>query len=150
MATPVAGVGVPEEPRKRARVAPITADDVIYFARIIMESDPFKDRAPREEDRAFRALFGCGVHLVLILWNKLSSCDLIPKDGLVTHLLWTLMYCKQYGKWKTMRKLTKTDPKTLRKWIALFYDAIELIEPLVVGDSVDTFSFLCWRRGLDD
>jgi hypothetical protein len=120
-------------PSKRARVAEPSVDDVMYFGRIIMEKDPFKHRAPREEDKAFRALFGCAPVVVLSLWDKLASADLIPHKGTMTQLLWTLMYCKQYGKWSTMSKLTNcTDPKTLRKWIYQFLYNIEQLEWSVV------------------
>jgi hypothetical protein len=118
---------------KRARVEQAKLEDVLYFGRFLMEKDPFKHRAPREEDRAFRAMFGSSASNVLKLWQLLVSLDILPEGGTLMHLLWTLMYTKQYGKWSTMRKLTNTDPKTLRKWIGLFYDAIELLEPEVVS-----------------
>jgi hypothetical protein len=118
---------------KRARVVETSIDDVLYFGRWIMEKDPFKERAPAAEDRAFRALFGCAPVVVLTLWNKLSECDLIPMGGSIKHLLWALMYAKQYGKWPTMRKLAQADPKTLRHWIYQFFDAIALLEPIVVS-----------------
>ena len=70
---------------------------------------------------------------MLDLWNKLNGHGVLPENGTMAHLLWTLMYSKQYGKWSTMRKLTGTDPKILRKWIGLFYSAIELLEPVVVS-----------------
>ena len=113
----------------------------MYFGRFLMENDPFKHRAPREEDKAFRALIGCCPVVVLDLWNKLIEHDALPENGTMLHLLWTLMYSKQYAKWSTMRKLTGTDPKTLRKWIGLFYSAIELLEPVVVSfwGSLDSF-----------
>jgi hypothetical protein len=107
-----------------------------------MEKDPFKHRAPREEDKAFRALFGCAPVIVLTVWNKLSSADLIPHKGTMTQLLWTLMYCKQYGKWSTMSKLTNgTDPKTLRKWIYQFLYNIEQLEWSVVSFGVPNSLF---------
>lgn len=123
---------------KRQRAMDPTVQDVMYFGRFMMENDPFKHRAPQEEDRAFRALFGCGPEIVLVLWNKLVSNDLIPRNGQMKHLLWTLMYCKTYAKWKTMRKLTETDPKTLRKWIDLFYQSIQELSPYVVSLSLST------------
>jgi hypothetical protein len=98
-----------------------------------MEKDPFKQRAPKEEDRAFRALFGCAPSIVLVLWNLIVSNDFLPDGGTMKHLLWTLMYHKQYGKWPTMRKLTNKDPKTLRKWISNFGDAVEMLLPIVVS-----------------
>jgi hypothetical protein len=125
---------------KRARVAATSLDDVMHFGRLIMEKDPFKQKAPREEDKAFRALFGCSPVVVLTLWNKLSNADLIPDQGTVTHLLWTLMHCKQYGKWATMKKLANgVDPKTLRKWINQFLYNVEVLEDDVV----------CWCMLLD-
>lgn len=122
---------------KRARAGgALTAEDLMHHAQLIMENDPFKIRAPQEEERSFRALFGCGPKIAFILWERLTTNTpngrLLPEDAEMKHLLWSLMYCKQYGKWKTMRKLTKTDPKTLRKWIFLFYDAIAFLEPFVV------------------
>jgi hypothetical protein len=121
---------------KRPRAAEPTVEDVLYFGRLIMEKDPFKDRAPHEEDRSFRALFGCAPNVVLTLWDKLVAFDLTPEGGAMKHLLWALMYAKQYGKWKTMRQLTSTDPKTLRNWIYKFFDAIALLEPFIVSSSI--------------
>jgi hypothetical protein len=99
---------------------------------MIMENDPFKHKAPQEEDQSYRALFGCGPEVTLDLWNRLVDVGILPDDATIKHLLWTLMYCKQYGKWKTMRKLTNTDPKTLQKRIGFIWDAVELIESDVV------------------
>lgn len=121
---------------KRQRAVDPTVEDVMYYGRFVMENDPFKQRAPQEEDRAFRALFGCGPEVVLSLWNKIVFYDLLPHNGQMKHLLWTLMYCKTYAKWKTMRKLTNTDPKTLRRWIYLFYQSIEELSPNVVSCSL--------------
>jgi hypothetical protein len=118
--------------RKRQRTVPPTVEDVLHCGRLIMENDPFKEKSPKEEDANFRALFGCGPHVCLVTWNKLVAADVVPKGGAMKHLLWTLMYHKTYGRWKTMRKLTNTDPKTLRKWIDLFRRAFVLIEPDVV------------------
>ena len=117
---------------KRSRSQEAALDDVFHFARLIMQADPFKDRAPREEDRAFRALFGCGPTVVLTLWKMLIAADLNPQNGSITHLLWSLMYAKQYSSWSIMQKLSGADAKTLRLWIFKFYDAISLLEPQVV------------------
>jgi hypothetical protein len=51
----------------------------MFYARIIMERDPFKELAPRDEDRKFRALFGCPAKIVLIVWSKLVANDLVPE-----------------------------------------------------------------------
>lgn len=120
---------------KRQRVVPLTIEDVLFKARIIMENDPFKEKAPQEEDRSFRALFGCSPDIVLKLWNMLVAGGLLPAGGTLTHLLCTFLHAKTYGKWKTMRRLTKTDPKTLRKWIKLFLEHSSQLEGEVVSAS---------------
>ena len=117
---------------KRSRVTAPTVDDIMYKARFLMENDPFKERAPTEEDQNFRAMFGTGAGIVLILWNLLQFHDVLPNGGTITHLLWMLLYLKTYAKWKTMKKITNVDPKTLRKWIQLFLKSVELLEPFVV------------------
>ena len=120
---------------KRQRKDPPSVENVMYYARFLMENDPFKERALLEEDQTFRTLIGCGPLIVLKLWLMLNVNDLVPRGGQLKHLLWTLLYCKTYAKWKTMRTLTKTDPKTLRKWINLFFDAIGELKSHVVGDT---------------
>ncbi|KAG7366458.1 hypothetical protein IV203_029128 [Nitzschia inconspicua] len=117
---------------KRAREIPPTVDDILHYSRIVMLNDPFKEIAPKEEDRHFRALFGCSPDVSLILWYKLLRNDLVPDKGTILHMLWTLMYCKIYPKWTTMKKLTSADPKTLRHWIGLFRDSIALLECSVI------------------
>ena len=118
-----------------------TVENVMYFGRFIMEKDPFKDRAPDEESRAFTAMFWCRTEIVLILWNKLVFYDLLPSHGQMKHFLWTLSYWKTYAKRKTIKKLTDTDPKTLRRWINLFYKSIEELCPYVVSCRGD-YSYL--------
>ena len=112
---------------KRARTTEISVDDVLHYARIIMDNDPFKDRAPAEEDRRFKAIFGVTPEIVLMLWLMLVEFDFVPANGTLIHFLWTLMYLKTYPKWVTMKQLTRADPKTLRLWVFQFRDALELL-----------------------
>lgn len=129
---------------KRSRQAEPCVADVLHYARLIMHNDPFKERAPKEENRAFRALFGCGANIVLLLWKGLEHFHLVPDKATMTHLLWTLMYLKTNARWSTMRKLTGgVDPKTLRKWIfEEILPAITLLEPMVVSLRVLLFAAL--------
>lgn len=121
---------------KRPRVVPETVDNLMYFARFLMERDPFKQRAPKEEISNFRAMFGCSPDVALILWYRLKQNDLIPDKGTLTHFLWTLMYVKTYPKWKTMSRLTGSDPKTMRYWIGMFRRNIQSLLPLVVSSTL--------------
>lgn len=121
---------------KRPRVAPETVENLMYFARFLMEKDPFKQRAPKEEDSNFRAMFGCSPDVALILWYRLKHNDLIPDKGTMIHFLWTLMYAKTYPKWKTMSRLTGADPKTIRYWIGLFRRSIQNLLPFIVSSNL--------------
>ena len=134
-----------EKEQKRARTIALDTEHVMHYARIIMERDPFKDRAPAEEDRAFRALFGCGAHVVLCFWNMLEERDLVPEGGELTHLLWVFMYCKAYPTWRQMRRLTGgTDPKTLRKWLGAFLLNAQQLEGDIVSFPLSyRLLFLC-------
>jgi hypothetical protein len=79
---------------KRARVSPPSVENILRFARSIMNDDPFKEVAPKEEDERFRALFWCPPDVCIVEWYKLLRSDLIPEQGTMVHLLCTLMYCK--------------------------------------------------------
>jgi hypothetical protein len=121
---------------KRARVSATSLDDVM----VVLSWRKIHSFASREEDTAFRALFGCSPVVVVALWKQLSNADLIPDQGTMTHLLWKLMHCKQFGKWATMKKLANcVDPKTLRKWINQFLYNVEILE----------YDVVCWCMLLD-
>lgn len=119
---------------KRLRESVTTAEDVKRKAAVIIHEDPFKERAPRGEERAFRALFGCSWVVAFKLWKLLLSHRLLPNGGSLTHLLWTLMFLKVYPTEDVMKKLTGgTDQKTIRKWVFLFVENISMLEPFLVS-----------------
>ena len=69
------------------------------------------------------------------IWMMMESRELIPNDGMIHHLLWTLMFLKSYTKEKTMCTLVGIrDPKTLRKWVWLFIDNLAELESSVVSN----------------
>jgi hypothetical protein len=119
--------------RKRQRPDRPSEDDILRKGRILMDDDPFKERAPDSEDRHFRALFGCCAKVAVRLWVMLIDNDLLPPKATMKHLLWTLMFLKVYPTDPTMRQMTKADPKTFRKWILLILDSISFLEPIVVS-----------------
>ena len=98
-----------------------------------MHNDPFKERAPAEEDKRFRSLFGCGVVVAHKLWQLLNTHRLVPSGGTMTHLLWTLTFLKVHPSELAMKTLTgSTDNKTIRKWVVQFYKAIAQLELILV------------------
>ena len=119
---------------KRLREVPPTEEDILHKARMIMHEDPFKDCASQEETRRFKALFGCRPVVALCLWLQLVKRCLVPEQGTIMHLLWTLMFHKVYATEATMKKLTGgADEKTTRKWVGDFVTAIQFLEPFVVS-----------------
>ncbi len=95
------------------------------------------------EDRHFREFFGAGPFVVSLLWNLLARSDLIPPEGDLSHLLWTLHFLKAYPKQATVCSMVggsagAIDPKTLRKYMWPFIRAVADLEPDVVSkyDSV--------------
>ena len=122
---------------KRMREEPAVADDFMLKARIIMDNDPFKERAPRGIDRSFHALFGCSCVVAYSLWQHLVSNTLVPAGGSMTHLLWSLMFLKVYPTEDALKRLTGgADQKTTRKWIDLFLDAIARLQPTLVRNDI--------------
>ena len=60
--------------------------------------------------------------------------DVLPDGGSLHHFIWCLMFLKNYRKEKTMCSLLGgIDPKTFRKWIWIFKDAICELEYDVVS-----------------
>ena len=119
---------------KRQRETQPSAEDFTFKARIIMHADPFKERAPKEEDKRFHALFGCSCDVAFQVWTELSSRRLLPQGGTMTHLLWTLMFLKVYPSEEAMKRLTGgADNKTTRKWVGLFVQSISDLEPFFVS-----------------
>ena len=94
---------------------------------------PGEEHAPTEEKSCFRAMFGCGVHIVLLFWTLLNDHSLVLDKGELYHLLWTFLYCKTYTKWPVIKIITDTKPKTLRKWIGLFVESTQFLEPYLVS-----------------
>ena len=123
---------------KRMRSAELTEADIMAKARFFFGRDPYKERAPKSEDRKFRALFGCSPAVVLALWELLESSDLVPAGGRLLHLLWALLFVKVYPTEETLVTLCghpggNPERKTLRKWILLFMEAISYLTDQVVS-----------------
>ena len=123
-----------EHRTKRQREAKPDKNDFLFKARIIMRNDPFKECAPKEEEKMFRALFGCSVQVAFKLWNLLQTSRLMPEGGTMTHLLWMCLFIKVYPTEATMKKLTDgADNKTIRKWVFSFIRSVALLEPVLVS-----------------
>ena len=144
--------------QKRMREQELQTEDVLRKAREIWNRNPDKSRAITTEDREFRTHFGCGVLVFITLWNLLLKTNLRPDGGRIEHLLWTLLFLKEYCKQSVLCSMCGgIDKETLKKWTWSFIDAIASLESLVVraltaisiNDCNDPFSankqtiFLC-------
>lgn len=122
------------EATKRSREATPSVDDIVYYGRVVMGNDPYKELAPKEDERIFRALFGCGATVALALWKMLCDNDLVPASGKIIHLLWTLLFMKQYPTEKTFSTMCGgVHGNTLRKYVHPMINAICLLEANVVS-----------------
>lgn len=55
------------------------------------------------KERRFRSAFGVSAVIVSQLWNTLAPYDTMPQKGITpSHLLWALLFLKDYGKETTL------------------------------------------------
>ena len=97
------------------------------------------------EDRHFREFLGAGPFVVADVWTLMADHDLIPPDGEIKHLLWTLHFLKAYPKQATICSMVggstgAIDPKTFRKYMWPFIHAVSDLEHVVV--SMKNFCFI--------
>ena len=103
--------------RKRAP----NLETVNRFAREIWRRDPDKAKSLMREDRRFREFFGCSAVVALSVWRRLELGSLVPDDGTIKHLMWTLLFMKVYPKKEVMCILIQVrDPKSHRKRMWIF------------------------------
>lgn len=72
--------------------------------------------------RRFKSFFGVTPIVCSIIWEKLS--DELPPLAEPKHLLWTLLFLKQYGNEHTRRAIVRADEKTIRKWTWIFVELL--------------------------
>ena len=89
-------------------------------------------RSAQTEDRVFREYFGIGPLVAVILWELLILHRLLLDGCGIIHLLWTLIFLKEYGKTHQMSNQAQVDANTFRKYVWLFIAAISELEVHVV------------------
>jgi len=67
--------------------------------------------------RRFISCFGCSPRIVAHLWKRIVSKDLAPKGMRPQHLLWSLLFLKNYNTEDFLAPICGTNAKTYRKWI---------------------------------
>jgi hypothetical protein len=91
-----------------------------------------------KEARLFREFFGTSVRVVGILWELIVRDKLRPRGGRPEHLLWALYFMKVYPKQGPGclvigASTGAVDPKTHRKWVWAYVEAIAKLVDMVVS-----------------
>jgi hypothetical protein len=120
---------------------PITIRDVHIMGKEMMNRGKKrlgKFKKGGTEDRRFRDFFGTFAACALDSWHRLHHFQLTPGGGRFYHLLWALMFMKIYGKEADLCAHAGdtsglVDPKTYRKWVWPFVEALAEMEYNVVS-----------------
>ena len=75
-------------------------------------------------NRHFRAMFGVLSRTAHLLWITLDVDLLGPPGGKHTHLLWMLMFLKEYCTQDSLSGICHVTWKTFRHWVDLFLDRV--------------------------
>ena len=123
---------------KRAQASAPTVEDFINEGKEVQNQSGRSLATDQTEDRLFREFFGCGAPIALQLWNLLDENGFVPESGQICHLLWTLFFMKQYPTegvecGAVGGSKGRVDPKTYRKWVHPFMEALSDLQPYVVS-----------------
>ena len=66
---------------KRAHTVQTTVADIYVIGRDIHQYSGHKIGSDMSEDERFRAFFGCGANIALLVWLKLIQYDYLPPDS---------------------------------------------------------------------
>ncbi len=91
------------------------------------------------ETRHFWEFFGMSMLIVKKTWELLERDSLLPEGGRPKHLLWALHFMKVYPKQSpgclaVGASTGAVDPKTHRKWVWAFIDAVANLVDMVVSN----------------
>ena len=106
-----------------------TPDDFSTVARDIQNRMGRRVGSKGMENRIFREFFGTSVSIACMVWNLLIEHRQLPENGKIKHFLWTLFFFKVYPNQGPAccgvgGSSGAVDPKTFRKWVWKFADAI--------------------------
>jgi len=126
-----------ESNTKRTRMSTPVASDFILVGKDIQNKAGRPIGSMGTEDRNFREIFGAGPFVVAKLWTLMTDQDLIPPDGKIEHLMWTLHFLKAYPRqgavcYTVGGSSGAIDPKTFRKYMWPFIHAMANLESVLV------------------
>ena len=74
-------------------------------------------------DEVYSSFFGLTPETTCTAWDVISTPTVHPRL-LPKHLLWALLFLKQYGNERILASIAKTTPKTYRKWIWIVLEGL--------------------------
>lgn len=107
--------------------------EITFHARLIWNRDGYIARSLQSEDRDFREYFGCSCQVVADLWTILVKNDIVPFNGSINKLLYTLFFLKKYPTEAVLANTMKVERKLLRETVWSFIETIPLIQSEVVS-----------------
>jgi hypothetical protein len=107
-----------ESETKGKRMSEPTARDFLLGGKDIQNKEGRPIGSAGTKDCHFREFFGAGPFVVAKMWILMADHDVIPLEGEIKHLLWTLHFLKAYSRQATVCSMVggstgAIDPKTL-------------------------------------
>ena len=96
------------------------------------------------DKRKFKENFGVQLHVCVALWHLLKLHGTEPKMK-CQHMLWTLMWLKDYSTEYSLCVKTKVSPKTLRKWTTTVIYEISALDSLLVSPNLLVIADLLFK-----
>jgi hypothetical protein len=130
---------------KRKRMTKPTARDFLLGGKDIQNKAGRAIGSTGTEECHFREFFGTGASVISKLWIMMVDHAVIPPEGEIKHLLWTLHFLKAYPRQSAVCSTVggstgAIDPEMFWKYMWPFIRSIANLETAVV--SLQSFCFL--------
>ncbi len=125
--------------------------DFRAIARVIQNRTKRHVGSGSTEVRLFREFFGTSLLVVELVWKLIVQGKHLPQDGRPEHLMWCLHFLKVYPKQGPGCSAVggsergAVDPRTHRKWVWAFIEAIEKLSDLVASICLFSVLYYCLR-----
>ena len=97
-------------------------------------------------NRHFRAMFGVSSRTAHLLWITLDIDVLGPRGGKRIHLLWMLMFLKEYCTQDSLSGLCGVTRNTFRKWVDAFLHRVSNLNLVSKVETLDNkVIYVRWR-----
>lgn len=88
--------------------------------------------------RKFRTFYGIGPDVCSILWNRISNK---PPHSEPKHLLWCMLFLKNYHKEHVNAAIVSADEKTFRLWAWRFVELLSELDVVRLNEHLSHIPF---------